>query len=149
MEGGSSTSARPTPGGESDEEAIGADTAVHEAGVLVQGRGGADEVLRVLDDIADAVEESKRTGQPQTTSRTSRKHEDINEFQELVKRVTCGDAKVVLRKIFLYQGQCSVMQEIWIQDKKNPHARVYTLVMAEGMRLHLARAVGSHARGRE
>ena len=37
-------------------------------------------------------------------------------------------ATVVLRKLFLYRGmhrdpvQCSVMQEIWIQDKNNPDA---------------------------
>ena len=114
-------SACPAAGGESDEEDIGANG----VRALVQGRGGADEVLLVLDDIADAVEESKRSEQP-NTSRTSRKHENINEFQALVKRVMSGDAEVVLRKVFLYQGRCSVMQEIWIQDKKNPDARVKT-----------------------
>ena len=134
MDGGSSTSARPTRSrGESDGEEVGTDTTVHESTVLVQGRGGGDDVLRVLDDIADAVEESKRTDQ-QTISRTSgqkRKHEDRNEFQALIQRLTSGDAEVVLRKIFLYRGQCNVMQEIWIQDKKNPAAQVHARIIEE------------------
>ena len=42
--GGSSTSARPTLGGERDEEAITAETVVHEAGVRVQGGVGRKRV---------------------------------------------------------------------------------------------------------
>lgn len=42
MDGGSSASAHPTPGGESGEEAIRADIAVRDAGVRVQGRDGEE-----------------------------------------------------------------------------------------------------------
>ena len=46
----------------------------------------------------------------------------------MLKRLLDGRAAVKLRKLFLYRGagaepaRCSVMQEIWIQDKRNPDA---------------------------
>ena len=62
------------------------------------------------------------------TSGNSRKLESKDEFNELVQRVKLGDAKLVLRKVFLYRGsECNVMQEIWIQDKANPDARANLL----------------------
>ena len=45
-----------------------------------------------------------------------------------MERLLDGRAAVKLRKLFLYRGmdtepaRCSVMQEIWIQDKRNPDA---------------------------
>jgi len=86
-----------------------------ETQVFVHGRGGIESVLRVLQDIADTYEK-------QDTSGPTRQFENKGEFEALVERVEDMRAKVVLRKLFLYRGQCSVMQEIWIEDKQNPDA---------------------------
>ena len=88
--------------------------------VLVHGRGGLGKVLEVLQDVEDTLLSSREAA---SAAQTSRKFDSANEFKGLVKRVREGQATVVLRKLFLWSGQCSVMQEIWIQDKRNPDAR--------------------------
>ena len=97
--------------------------------VLVHGRGGIEEVIEVLRDVADAcrrvAEMPVGAGEP---SSSTRKFDSLNEFQRVVERLVNGKAAVKLRKLFLYRGmgtvpaRCSVMQEIWIQDKHNPDA---------------------------
>jgi len=108
---------------------------VHESGrgVLVHGLGGEDEVLRELDAIAAAVEQSSTTGQSEP--RTARRFDSPDEFRALVQRVTRQKAKVALRKVFLYLGECNVEQEIWIKDPDNPDAsakphKAYAIVHA-------------------
>ena len=86
------------------------------ASVLVHGRGSIEDVLLVLKDIEEIASKEG------VAAKTSRKFEDKPEFDGLVERVQDGKATVKLRKLFLYSGQCSVMQEIWIQDKQNPDA---------------------------
>ena len=85
--------------------------------VLVHGRGGLGKVLEVLQDVEDTLLSSREAA---SAAQTSRKFDSANEFKGLVKRVREGQATVVLRKLFLWSGQCSVMQEIWIQDKPPP-----------------------------
>eukprot|EP00277_Geminigera_cryophila_P009967 CAMPEP_0179408948 /NCGR_PEP_ID=MMETSP0799-20121207/2405_1 /TAXON_ID=46947 /ORGANISM="Geminigera cryophila, Strain CCMP2564" /LENGTH=186 /DNA_ID=CAMNT_0021180523 /DNA_START=71 /DNA_END=632 /DNA_ORIENTATION=- len=84
--------------------------------VIVHGCGGIEGILQELQHIADACASTRK---PDTTG-TSRKFQDKHEFAALVQRVQRGDATVVLRKLFLCTGACSVMQEIWIADKTNP-----------------------------
>jgi len=87
--------------------------------VLVHGRGGLGDVLEVLRDVEDTLHREAASA-----AQTSRKFDSANEFKGLVERVRKGEATVVLRKLFLCSsGQCSVMQEIWIRDKRNPDAR--------------------------
>ena len=81
--------------------------------VIVHGVGGLENILQELQHIADA---SSR--KPDTTW----KFEDKDELTALVHRVQRREATVVLRKLFLYRGECSVMQEIWIANKSNPDA---------------------------
>jgi hypothetical protein len=83
--------------------------------VLVHGRGGLGEVFEVLQDVEDTLNREAAS-----SAQTSRKFDSTNEFKGLVERVRRGEATVVLRKLFLWSGQGSVMQEIWIQDKRNP-----------------------------
>jgi hypothetical protein len=89
------------------------------ANVLVHGQGGLKEVLEVLQDVEDTLNRGTLSA-----SQTSRKFDRANEFKGLVERVKRGEATVVLRKLFLWRGQCSMMQEIWIRDKCNPDARI-------------------------
>jgi hypothetical protein len=88
--------------------------------VLVHGRGCLEEVLEVLRDVEDTLHVEAASA-----AQTSRKFDSANEFKGLVERVRMGEATVVLRKLFLWSGQCSVMQEIWIRDKCNPVAMRY------------------------
>ena len=88
--------------------------------VLVHGRGSIEEVLEVLHDIARTC---RREAEAPAAGGPPRKVANRDEFDRLARRLHAGQAKVVLRKLFLYkQGTCSVMQEIWIQDKNNPDA---------------------------
>ena len=91
------------------------------SGVLVQVKGSRDDVLRVLDDIAEVVDRSRSIAS-QSPSQLSRKYNSKNEFTELVLRVERKEAEVVLRKLFLCCGSCNVEQEIWIKDPSNPEA---------------------------
>ena len=88
--------------------------------VLVHGRGSIEHVLEVLRDMEETWHRGARAAE--TVGAATRTFGSHDEFQELAKRVREKKAKVVLRKLFLYSGQCSVMQEIWIQDKANPDA---------------------------
>ena len=88
--------------------------------VLVHGRGDVDDVLRILHDIA---EKSARAAPNFDDSPISRKFSSLAEFEALVRRVQGNKAQVVLRKLFLYHGDCNVEQEIWIHDPHNPEAR--------------------------
>ena len=93
--------------------------------VLVHGRGGVDDVLQVLQDIEEAWMKSAATSvrTADTMGTPTRTFSNQNEFAKLVNRVKESKAHVVLRKLFVvYSGQCSVMQEIWVQDKSNPDA---------------------------
>jgi len=83
--------------------------------VRVQGRGGQEEVLHEIAAIRKAC-----AREPDNSTGPSRRYQGRDEFKELVKRVRDDKASVVLRKKFLCAGQCSVMQEIWIKDPKNP-----------------------------
>jgi hypothetical protein len=91
--------------------------------VLVHGRGSIEEVLEVLHDVCSVQQASGTTG-----GGSASKFDSPKKFEELGKRVRDARATVVLRKLFLYGGmhrdpvQCSVIQEIWIQDKNNPDA---------------------------
>ena len=88
--------------------------------VLVHGRGSIEDVLEVLRDIEETWHRGARAAE--TVGAAKRTFGSQDEFRKLAKRVREKKAKVVLRKLFLYSGQCSVMQEIWIQDKANPDA---------------------------
>ena len=88
--------------------------AVSAEDVLVHGLG-TEDVLDVLDEIAEATAHRGPV-------RASRKLEDAAEFEALAARVRDGSARVRLRKLFLCQQSCSVMQEIWIADPRNPDA---------------------------
>jgi len=81
--------------------------------IIVHGLGGLETILQELQNIAAASSHEPHT---------PRKHGDKDEFAALVHRVQCRQATVVLRKLFLYRGECNVMQEIWIADKSNPDA---------------------------
>jgi len=72
-------------------------------------------VLRVLKDILEAC-----SRKPVNTSGPTRQFKNQSEFDALVQWVKDSTANVVLCKLFLYSGRCSVMQEIWIEDKQNP-----------------------------
>jgi len=91
--------------------------------VRVHGRGGEEDVLQDIADIADSC-----SSIPDSSGGLARKLESRNEFQELVERLRAKTATVVLRKLFIFRGnspepaRCSVMQEIWIKDKTNPDA---------------------------
>jgi hypothetical protein len=91
--------------------------------VLVHGRGSIEEALEVLRDVR-SVQQASGTSRGAIAS----KFDSPNKFEELVKRVRDARTTVVLRKLFLYRGMrhdpapCSVMQEIWIEDKSNPDA---------------------------
>ena len=97
--------------------------------VLVHGRGGIEEVIEVLLDVADVCRRAAAmpAGAGEQSS-TTRKFDSPHEFRRVVERLLDGRAAVKLRKLFLYRGmgtepaRCSVMQEIWIQDKRNPDA---------------------------
>jgi len=86
--------------------------------VIVHGRGGVEGILQELQDIANACASNRKPD----TAGTSREFKGKNEFAALVRRIENMEATVVLRKLFLYAGKCSVMQEIWIADRKNPDA---------------------------
>ena len=103
--------------------------------VIVHGQGCVEEVLEVLHDITDKF----RTGAPEPEA--SRQFANDDEFGALVQRVSAGEASVKLRKLFLYSGQCNVMQEIWIQDKKNPKAVVDPLKSYTVIHVHHHAAV--------
>jgi serine/threonine protein kinase len=93
--------------------------------VLVHGRGSIEEVLEVLHDIARTC---RREAEAPAAGGLPRRVSNRDEFDCLARRLEAGQAKVVLRKLFLYkQGTCSVMQEIWIQDKNNPDASLEPL----------------------
>jgi hypothetical protein len=76
-------------------------------------------VLAVLQDIAAASTEAStcvQASSPSDATRASRKFKSKDEFAALLERVRSKQAAVKLRKLFLYSGECNVMQEIWIQD---------------------------------
>ena len=82
--------ARPAAAGHGDE-----DIQVPASDVLVQGQGGMGEVLRILDDIAAAVCNSRsRSSVIHTPSQASRKYNSKSEFNELVQRIKRKDAEV-------------------------------------------------------
>ena len=91
--------------------------------VIVHGPGGIEAVLKTLRDIAETRESAGNSAQPPEASAASRQFKDVNEFKALQQRVKSRDATVRLRKVFVCQGECNVMQEIWIEDKKNPAAQ--------------------------
>ena len=109
-----------SPRGEGHPEDI-----VDPSDVVVHGRGGEEEVLAVLEDIAAASEASSRAqaSSPSDATRASREFKSKDEFAALLERMRSKQAAVKLRKLFLYSGECNVMQEIWIQDKSNPDAQ--------------------------
>lgn len=93
--------------------------------VIVHGRGGVEEVLRVLQHIVDAS--TRAADASMRAPGASRQFNSLNEFEAPVARVQSNDPKVKatvkLRKLFLCgKSSCSVMQEIRIEDKNNPDA---------------------------
>jgi len=107
--------------------------------VIVHGLGGMEDILEELQRIAAAS-----TRKPDTSG-ISRKFDNTDEFEALLHRVQCLQANVVLRKLFLYSGVCSVMQEIWIADQTNPDAAANPLKAYSVVHVHHHAAV-SHAR---
>ena len=95
-----------SPRGEGQPEDI-----VHPSEVVVHGRGGKEEVLAVLQDIAAASTRAQASCSSDTT-RASREFTSKDEFAALLERVRSKQAAVKLRKLFLYSGECNVMQEI-------------------------------------
>ena len=91
--------------------------------VIVHGPGGIEAVLKTLRDIAETRESAGNSSHPPEAPAASRQYKDVNEFKALQQRVKSRDATVRLRKVFVCQGECNVMQEIWIEDKKNPAAQ--------------------------
>ena len=87
--------------------------------VIVHGLGCVDDILEVLKDIEQKLDATANSG----ANRTTRQFNSKTEFDDLVQRMKNGKAKVVLRKIFLYQKNWTVEQEVWIQDKSNPDAQ--------------------------
>ncbi|KAJ1480295.1 hypothetical protein T484DRAFT_1811155 [Baffinella frigidus] len=115
--------------------------------IVVHSHGGADEVLEILQRIKDARDRaSTAAGLPRTANdlwETGERGPTKGEFDELVARVVRGEATPVLRKLFLYQGACNVMQEIWIEDKGNPLAAQDPLKEWTVLHLHHHAGVGS------
>jgi len=105
--------------------------------VIVHGLGGLEDILQELQCIADVS-----TRKPDTSG-MSRKFGNTNEFKALIQRVRRGEATVVLRKVFLYRGECSVMQEIWIADKSNPDATADPLKSYAVVHVHHHAAVSN------
>ena len=91
--------------------------------VIVHGPGGIEAVLKTLRDIAETRESAGNSSHPPEAPAASRQYKDVNEFKALQQRAKSRDATVRLRKVFVCQGECNVMQEIWIEDKKNPAAQ--------------------------
>ena len=97
--------------------------------VIVHGPGSVEDILDVLEDIGKQLHASINRSPQQTQgaheSKTVSQFKNKNEFEKLVQRMKAGNARVVLRKLFLYQKDSppTVMQEIWINDKSNPDAQ--------------------------
>jgi len=108
--------------------------------VVVQGLGGGvEQILQELERIADA------SARKPTIVGISRKFENGNEFEMMLHRLQRGQANVVLRKLFLFNGECNVMQEIWIANPPNPDAQENPLKLYSVVHVHHHAAV-SHAR---
>ena len=72
--------------------------------VLVHGRGSIEEVLEVLHNIARTC---RREAEAPAAGGPPRKVANRDEFDRLARRLHAGQAKGVLRKLFLYkQGTC-------------------------------------------
>jgi hypothetical protein len=54
-----------------------------------------------------------------TTNRSTWQSNNKTEFDDLVQWMKKGKAMVVLRKVFLYQKNWTVDQEVWIKDKSD------------------------------
>jgi hypothetical protein len=102
--------------------------------VIVHGLGGIETVLDTLHDIAATLEAASKSASAaagasaaaagaSAAAGVSRQFKDMDECKALQQRVNKGDATVKLRKLFVCQGKCNVMQEVWIQDKRNPEAQ--------------------------
>jgi len=108
--------------------------------VVVQGLGGGvEQILQELERIADA------SARKPTIVGISRKFENGNEFEMMLHRLQRGQANVVLRKLFLFNGECNVVQEIWIANPTNPDAQENPLKLYSVVHVHHHAAV-SHSR---
>jgi hypothetical protein len=107
----------------------GDDGIVAPSDVIVHGLGSVEDMLNVLQDIEKKLDSAANRSPQQTegarVSTLTRQFKNKNEFEKLVQRMKAGNARVVVRKLFLYQKDSppTVMQEIWINDKCNPDAQ--------------------------
>ncbi|KAJ1485844.1 hypothetical protein T484DRAFT_1792011 [Baffinella frigidus] len=115
--------------GEQSGAAAGSDCeGIDPSHIVVHSRGGADEVLEILQQIQGARDRActaaglLHSAVKVEENAGAKRGPSAGEFEQLVTRVRTGKAKPVLRKLFLYQGSCNVMQEIWIEDSGNPLA---------------------------
>ena len=98
------------------------DATILPSDVVVSGRGSIEDVLDVLQDIAET-----------DSARIVSEFDSPDDFEKYMDRVRDDKARVVLRKIFpcgtanTFSGtepaQYSLVHEIWIQDKSNAKAR--------------------------
>jgi hypothetical protein len=87
-----------------------------------------DAILKLCRDV------KRITGRGQFTKKEkTRGMGSMSEFRDVYTRIQNNVAMPVLRKLFTIGGKCNLMEEIWIDDKNNPHAtkdpyKAYTII---------------------